>query len=649
MRSSLFTATVAAILASAAIAQIPLPPVSALYNGFSRGFNFTASTGFIITQLDLPPNAFQAGDTASYMIRLNGTEVLRSVGNAGPITTSIPVAPGDVVDVLGNWSPAITGATSAHNSYGAGGGTFATTILGVSHTLYRTGWSIDIGDPGYAAGSYTAPTTGNMGLVNVWVTPPSGTFADFTADPSVVGPGETVTFTDTTFTSDPGGIIAWNWDLDGDGVFGDSTLQNPTWIYTACGPHDVSLTVTDASAVSDTVTKTAIVSVAAPTASFTYTTLVPTAPILVQFNSTSTATGPTAIYDWDLDGDGVFETLNGGPSPVGVFASAGLYPNIGLTVTNGCGSDTTTLSVDTRLGLCTTFQGGNGLTATGDGAGNMFDLTVLNPAGLTITGLAGNLDSTASPSVTVEVYVTPTTYVGVETTAAVWTKVATGVGIGAGAGNETQFAINGFCLAPGSYGVLVYYVSSAGGLDYTTGAFSYGNADMSIQTGNGMGALLTGSNNSPRTWNGCLFYDVGMQTGTYTFAGSGGCPASTGVIGNAMTGGVMPTLGLPFSVTMTNAPANEPVAFFAMGVNDLGGVPLTSVGMTGCLLWAEPTILSTASTDATGTGSTVPFVMPNNPLLFGQSIWTQPFVRDVGTNPFNAVLGDAYQATIGCQ
>ena len=36
-----------------------------------------------------------------------------------------------------------------------------------------------------------------------------------------------VQFTDTTFTSDPGGVTSWAWDLDGDNVV-DSTQQNMT-------------------------------------------------------------------------------------------------------------------------------------------------------------------------------------------------------------------------------------------------------------------------------------------------------------------------------------------------------------------------------------------------------------------------------------
>jgi PKD repeat protein len=54
--------------------------------------------------------------------------------------------------------------------------------------------------------------------------------------------GQTVQFTDTTY----GGYIpysAWSWDLNGDGIV-DSTVQNPSYVYTSVGDYNVKLTVT---------------------------------------------------------------------------------------------------------------------------------------------------------------------------------------------------------------------------------------------------------------------------------------------------------------------------------------------------------------------------------------------------------------------
>jgi hypothetical protein len=59
-------AFVSALLASVAIGQIPIPPHSVGYTGFTRGFQFTAQSGFFIVGLDLPLDAFQAGDGCEF-------------------------------------------------------------------------------------------------------------------------------------------------------------------------------------------------------------------------------------------------------------------------------------------------------------------------------------------------------------------------------------------------------------------------------------------------------------------------------------------------------------------------------------------------------------------------------------------------------
>jgi len=163
------------LCSSALLAQVAIPPHGSVYNGYSRGFNFTAATNFNIVQLELPLDAFQQGDTSGFLVRINGAVALRSVGNTNAIIgTNIPVATGDVVDVIGNWSPAVPGNFTAHNSYGPG--PFATTIEGVPHTIQRCGWQWDISDPLYTTGTYLAPGTGQMGRVIMWTSSgPTGT------------------------------------------------------------------------------------------------------------------------------------------------------------------------------------------------------------------------------------------------------------------------------------------------------------------------------------------------------------------------------------------------------------------------------------------------------------------------------------------
>nr|WP_319372975.1 leucine-rich repeat protein [uncultured Methanobacterium sp.] len=91
----------------------------------------------------------------------------------------------------------------------------------------------------------------NYITVNEVVTP----VADFTASPvNGVNP-LTVQFTDTS-SNDP---TSWSWDFDNDGVI-DSTLQNPTWTYSAVGNYTVKLTATNIAGSDDEV-KTGYVNV----------------------------------------------------------------------------------------------------------------------------------------------------------------------------------------------------------------------------------------------------------------------------------------------------------------------------------------------------------------------------------------------------
>ena len=82
------------------------------------------------------------------------------------------------------------------------------------------------------------------------------------------------------------------------------------------------------------------------------------------------------------------------------------------------------------------------------------------------------------------------------------------------------------------------------------------------------------------------------------------------------------------------------------------GIDLTNFGLAapGCNAYID--ILSNASLGlffpAGASSATTPFGIPNDPSQVGATIFTQPFVKDLGTNPFGAVTGDAYRATVGC-
>ncbi len=84
--------------------------------------------------------------------------------------------------------------------------------------------------------------------------------ANFSADITYAGIGETVTFSD--LTSGPDAIVSWDWDF-GDG--NTDNIQNPTHVYSAIGLYTVTLTVNDGTN-NDTETKTEYIEVYDPLA-----------------------------------------------------------------------------------------------------------------------------------------------------------------------------------------------------------------------------------------------------------------------------------------------------------------------------------------------------------------------------------------------
>lgn len=156
--------------------------------------------------------------------------------------------------------------------------------------------------------------------------------------------GLTVTFTDTS--SDPNGNInAWAWDF-GDG--NTSTVQNPSHTYATGGTRNVSLTVTDATALSDSETKSIITNVNdPPVAGFNWSA----SGLGVTFVNTSTDPNSNITgYAWTF-GDGGTSTAT---NPTHTYASDGSY-TVTLTAT-----DSTALTDDFSTTVSVVAGGGGG-------------------------------------------------------------------------------------------------------------------------------------------------------------------------------------------------------------------------------------------------------------------------------------------------
>ena len=88
--------------------------------------------------------------------------------------------------------------------------------------------------------------------------------ASFSASQTTGNAPLLVSFTDTSTTTDPGGITSWSWTF-GDG--GTSTQQSPCYVYSTPGTFDVSLTVTSGAG-TDTQTVLGYITVNNPDFSF---------------------------------------------------------------------------------------------------------------------------------------------------------------------------------------------------------------------------------------------------------------------------------------------------------------------------------------------------------------------------------------------
>jgi PKD repeat protein len=156
---------------------------------------------------------------------------------------------------------------------------------------------------------------------------------------------------DGSASSDPDGtIVDYAWDFDGNGTFdqnGSAAIVDHT--YEVAGTFTVVLRVTDNNGATDT--DNAVITVGdpnmPPTASATGS-VDGSNPLLVHFDGTGSTDldGNIVSYDWDFDGDGTFDLLDGGPTPDHLYSSFGQKTVI-LKVTDDKGNmDTAQVTVN---------------------------------------------------------------------------------------------------------------------------------------------------------------------------------------------------------------------------------------------------------------------------------------------------------------
>ena len=152
--------------------------------------------------------------------------------------------------------------------------------------------------------------------------------------------------------------------------------------------------------------------------------------------------------------------------------------------------------------VTTTFADNNGQ------GGNMFDVTA-GSGTIFITGFDLHIRATGSREVAV--YYKPGTYAGSEQTPGDWNLLGAQFVNAQGMDNPTFMdltPIGGLTIPAGqTYGLYVTVTDTNIQLNYTNGANTYSNGNLTITTGTG-NTYPFGNVFFPRTWNGTIYYDV---------------------------------------------------------------------------------------------------------------------------------------------
>lgn len=345
LRPSLILASILLVPAAPMAAQTCLSTTFASNNGGSVGgavyFDVTAVANVLVVSLDMNYSAVAGTAVGVDVYTTPGTSVGNETnfaawtlvgtdnGAATSAGTNLPTPITLASPVLlnaGSHGVALVARGSAHRY---------TNGNGANQTYSDAFLTLQLGQASnvpFTAGIFTPRVFNGTICYN----PASGLFPNFTATPEAGPLGTVHQFTDTTFTSDPGGVLAWAWDFDNNGTI-DSNLQNPTHVYPGEGRFTVTLTATDAMHGSQSITRTDLIAVDLVSASFTAS---PAGGNSMQF--TDTSTGSPTSWAWDFENDGTVDS--NAQNPLHTYASAGQY-TCRLTVTDAVSNDTTTENI----------------------------------------------------------------------------------------------------------------------------------------------------------------------------------------------------------------------------------------------------------------------------------------------------------------
>jgi PKD repeat protein len=479
-------------------------------------------------------------------------------------------------------------------------------------------------------------------VVEVVYQPASGLFAAFAADVHHGPSPLAVNFTDQTFTSDPGGVVAWAWDFENDGTI-DSSVQNPTFVYPQCGSYDVALTAFDASHAPNTLVRQALIRPdwAPCTPSFTYAVI---APGVYQFTDTTTPV-PSA-WEWDLDGDGTVDATV--QHPAWAYASPCTAARVTLGVYHLCHGPVTSSQQIALAPRTFALAAAPNSGQTGS-AGSLFDIDVTNPDGISICALS-LYPYTATATASCEVWLSdaPGGFAANYQNQALWRRVATGQGSSTGTyttpavfvlDDPIYIPFGRYAMAIGTNAGIRYVMLAANSIDV--------GPDCTVTCGRSAGPLFS-AGYANRGFAGTFHYSTvgGGDPAGYGFFGAG-CAGSRGI--STLSPAALPAIGSLVDITVSNLPQNVAIMLtgFSRSAWALGALPfdVSALGAPGCSLRVSPD--ATLVLVGTGNQAILPFGVPAAPVLVGVQMFHQVLVLDPGFNAAGAVGSDAFAVLIG--
>ncbi|PJC62940.1 MAG: hypothetical protein CO022_01780, partial [Flavobacteriales bacterium CG_4_9_14_0_2_um_filter_32_27] len=225
---------------------------------------------------------------------------------------------------------------TGHYGYGYIDANCAPLAIIESDTVICNGQPVTLTAPAGAASYLWSPggettqsiTTATPGNYSVVVTPVSGSacsvtltttiygstdypIANFTAAPTTICVGESVSVTDLSYVVGTTSITGWAWDFNGDGI-ADDTTQTPTaYTYSTSGAYNLQLVVWN-----NGCTDTLIVPITVndmPTAGFSFNNVCYGS--LMNFTDTSNANGGIiSSWNWDFTNNGIVNNTTQNPA-----------------------------------------------------------------------------------------------------------------------------------------------------------------------------------------------------------------------------------------------------------------------------------------------------------------------------------------------